>query len=226
MNIEAALADVPAEVRQALLRFDSRRDSDLGNGTIFGNLDFKTTEVDLLLPTRIEDSTAPPLNASNNTVHVSVHKPQVINDVPLHIEAVESFSPVSPSDFFQLSPPSISDTFDPLPDVNSVPSSVPNLTKDVAVPSESLVAKPSCSAGNQNELPTGGRSQPLVDDDEWSTPLLAAAARGHAGMGEKGKEWIHKTDRRNRTPLYLAAEMGKTEIAELFIKAGADINRR
>lgn len=150
----------------------------------------------------------------------------------------------------------------------------------------------------------GHHQPPVVGDDEWSTPLLAAIARGHVQMvrlfvqngadletrsksgrtglwwavemrqmetlrcclelgadlgaledesglgllhrsvvdgdvallevllecceklGEKGREWIHVPDRQNRTPLYLAAEMGKTEIAELLIKAGADINRR
>lgn len=63
----------------------------------------------------------------------------------------------------------------------------------------------------------------VLDDD---VPLLKILLECCQRLGEKGRGWIHMVDRRNRTPLYLAAEMGKTEIAELFIKAGADIDRR
>ncbi|KAK1573064.1 ankyrin repeat-containing domain protein [Colletotrichum navitas] len=348
IDLEHCLDIVPAKTQQSSIQIGtSGRNASVAYGSKLGDLDldldFRVPGVDMPGPAQARTPPAP----SNDTIYVRANEPQAGKDTSPRAEVVATFTPVSPSDFFQFSSSPGSDTFDPLLGVSTESLGEPSTNVGINTPSTSqcttspsglgesrrlsahtspnpldsadqsgpteedaafslksqLARRPSAS-GHHDGPATAGRHLSLVDDDEWSTPLLAAAARGHvqivkllaqngadlerksksgksslfwavemrqmetvkccldlganlgavqdesglglfhsavlkddislltvlleccANLGENGRKWVHMKDQQNRTPLYLAAELGKTEIAELFVKAGADVNQR
>ncbi|KAK6216875.1 hypothetical protein QIS74_06989 [Colletotrichum tabaci] len=347
MNAEHGLESVQAETQRTLMRLHGSGSGSDASMTYRGNLgDLGLGVAGVDMPGQPHANTLP--ESRNDTIEVRVNEPRGGRESQLQLEDTEPFNPVSPSDFFQFSPSSGSDKFDPMLGFNTESPGLPSTYQSISTPSTSQWATPPAGlresrrqsnhaspealdktdvpgpaaegdatsmpgsrlerrpskAGDHAEPAAAGRRPPQVDDDEWSTPLLAAAGRGHvqivkllvksgadlesksksgksclfwavemrqmdtvrccldlgadlgavrdesglglfhravldddvpllevlleccARLGERGREWVHMTDRHNRTPLYLAAEMGKAEIAELFVKAGADVNRR